>query len=394
MIAYWTMMITIPGMYTMYLTDIGFSKQEISIGVTIYTISMLMGQNFLGYLVDKYGNVKRLMIIFIGMGLVVGSFITVTQVNWIIYILLFIWGFFVFGTVPMLEAWCIDVLNAYRQQHNFGKVRGLGSIGYGFAGPLYGLLLQKLGWKVYGWSIVAAVLVTLVVLAFMNNKIGKIGKVKQKTSDKSYEKISVREALSEIFKIKPLFVMIIIIFTYNFVVRGIYSYLGILVSDFGGGALSLGFTYFFDASPEVITFFLTAILLKKFHNKNIIFGAFLLQIVRLSIILIFNNAAAVMLTGVLSGLAYGLMAASYKTYIYDLAPAKYKASCINVSESIIGISGIISAPIFGFMFTKFGINFTILFGLSIYIVMSAVMLMDIIRNKNANTVKNKTSINS
>lgn len=36
--------------------------------------------------------------------------------------------------------------------------------------------------------------------------------------------------------------MITIIFMYNFVLKGIYNYLGVLVSDYGGGAASLGFT--------------------------------------------------------------------------------------------------------------------------------------------------------
>jgi predicted MFS family arabinose efflux permease len=172
--------------------------------------------------------------------------------------------------------------------------------------------------------------------------------------------------------------MIIIMFTYNFAMKGIYSYLGILVGDFGGGALSLGLTYFFDASPEIITFFLADRLLKKFHSKNLILVAFVLQIIRLTVILIFNNAIAVISMGVLSGFAFGLVAASYKTYIYNLAPAMYKASCLSLAESIIGLSAIISAPIFGFVFVRFGTNSAILFGLIINIIAALVMVKDVL----------------
>ncbi|MDV3428388.1 MAG: hypothetical protein LIR50_15435, partial [Bacillota bacterium] len=74
--------------------------------------------------------------------------------------------------------------------------------------------------------------------------------------------------------------------------------------------------------------------------------------------------------------ANGLVAASYKTYIYELAPEKYKTSCMSISETIIGLSGIVSAPIFGFMFTKFGSDSTILFGLIIDIILAFVMLLN------------------
>jgi 4-hydroxybenzoate polyprenyltransferase len=37
-------------------------------------------------------------------------------------------------------------------------------------------------------------------------------------------------------------------------VKGIYNYLGVLISDFGSGFFSLGCTYFFNDFPEVVTF--------------------------------------------------------------------------------------------------------------------------------------------
>jgi MFS transporter, PPP family, 3-phenylpropionic acid transporter len=83
------------------------------------------------------------------------------------------------------------------------------------------------------------------------------------------------------------------------------------------------------------------------------------------LILVFNSSLAIMLLGILSGFAYGLLASSYKTYIYELAPEKYKISCLSLSESIIGLSGVISAPVFGFVIMKFGGYASIAMGLGI-----------------------------
>jgi MFS family permease len=381
MFIYWAMMLSVVGMYTMYLTHLGFSKQEISTVVTLYTLSSLLGQIFIGYVVDKFGHIRRMMFSFVGVGLIVGGLITFSTTHWVIYLLLCVWGFSVAGTIPLSEAWIINTLSSYNEQRNFGKIRGFGSIGYGISGVLIGGLLQTFGWGLYPWYIMGSVIITLVIVFFMTMPKASKEKGRQDNLHKSKSNVSFKEGLVEIFKIKPLFVMIGIVFMYFFAVKGVYSYLGVLLSDFGGGPLSLGFTYFFDASPEIITFFLSARLLKRYKTKNLIFVGVMLQIVRFVVIIIFKNALAVILMGTLSGFAFGLVATSYKTYIYELAPEKYKTSCMSICETIIGLSGIISAPVFGIMFTKLGTTTTMIVGLSIYILLMFALLRDILTSR-------------
>lgn len=371
---YWAMILGIAGMYTMYIQQKGFSKEEISIVISVFTLSSLVGQSFIGYLVDKFKNIKKIMIICMSVGLVVGLGLNLATQHWHVYVLIFIWGFFVYGSTSLSEAWTMHALRAYDAQRNFGRVRGFGSIGYGFSGIALGVLLQRYSWTILSWYLIVTTLLTIVIIASINDNYKNNDNIK-------IEKVTFKEGLNQIIRIKPLVAMVAIIFTYSFVVRGIYSYLGLLVSDLGGGASSLGFTYFFDAAPEIITFFLASKLLTKFHSITLVFAAFVLQIIRLSVILIFNNTTAVMVMGVFSGFAFGLLAASYKTYIYDLAPAKYKASCLSLSESIIGLSGIISAPIFGIVFTKFGMNRAILFGLALEVIAAVLLFIKIIKSK-------------
>lgn len=354
MFAYWAMMLSVTGMYTMYIIKMGFSKTEIGIAVTIFTFLSLVGQNLFGYLADRFRCVKRILLPSISVGIIVAAALFFARQNWHIYISISIWAFFVHGTIPLSEAWCIGFLKTSNEQNKFGKIRGFGSIGYGLSGVLIGLLLQNFGWDIYYWYILASVIFTMISVLMLIEIDGITFYKGSGKGDDENESISFKEALREIVKIKPLRSMIIIVFMYIFVVKGIYSYLGVLVSDFGGGPLSLGFTYFFDATPEVVTFFLTARLMSKYHSKWLILFAFILQIIRLSLILVFNTALSIIFMGILSGFAYGLLATAYKTYIYELAPAKYKISCLSLSESIIGLSGLISVPVFGFILMEFG----------------------------------------
>ena len=377
MFVYWAMMLSIAGMYTMYIVQAGFSRKEISIAVTLFTVSSLVGQSIIGYIADRFKFVKKILLISISAGIIATAALIFTKENWCIYIMISLWGLFLYGTIPLSEAWYIEALKANGTQNDFGKIRGFGSVGYGISGVLLGLLLQNIGWSIYFWYIfLSACFVLLAILMMADNKGIALYKGSDGRKGDSGD-ISFKSALHEIVRIKSLRFIIIIVFIYNFVMKGIYSYLGVLVSDFGGGPLSLGLTYFFDATPEVVTFFLTTRLLSKYRSKELIFTAFILQIVRLSLILVFNSSLSIILLGSLSGFAYGLLATAYKTYIYELAPDKYKISCLSLSESIIGLAGVFSAPVFGFIIMKFGGYTSIVIGLSIVMAAAVFMALNI-----------------
>ncbi|HHW47245.1 MAG TPA: MFS transporter [Clostridiaceae bacterium] len=364
MFIYWLMMVSTVGMYTMYIADAGFSKKEISIAVSIFTFSTFIGRNLIGYLADRFKSVKKILFISIIIGAIATIALLFSKDRWVINIIILLWGIFFNGSVPLSEAWYIEVLKENGDQNKFGTIRGFGSIGYSLSAILLGLLLEKFGWDIYAWYILISVCFLLLsILWIAESKEVKFYKAAGGKRDKG--DVSVKEGLAQIIKIRPLMYILIILFMYFFVVKGIYVYLGVLVSDSGGGPLSLGFAYFFDSTPELISFFLTSRLLRKYHSKNLIFAAIILQIARLLLILVFSSSLAIILMGTLSGLAYGLIAAVYKTYIYELAPEKYKVSCLGLGESVIGLSGVVSAPFFGFMIINFGTYASIAVGLAI-----------------------------
>jgi len=389
MFAYWAMILTVTGMYTMYIINIGFSDAEISLAVTISTLFCILGQNFTAYLAERFKYLKKALLLSIGVGLVVPVILMTARQNWQVFAALALWAFFVFGSAPLSDAWCIGFLKSRDMLNNYGGIRCLGSIGYGLAGVLFGMLLQKLGWSIYYWCVLVSVIFTMISILMLTeikdaSFYGK-GRGIDKTGSVSFAKI-----FRETMRIKPVRSIIIVVFLYNFVIKGIYSYLGVLVSDFGGGPLSLGLTHFFDAMPEVVTFLLTVRLIRKNNSKRLIFAAFTLQIIRLSLILIFNSSVAIILAGILSGLAYGLIVTAHKTYIYEMAPDKYKISCLGLSESIFSLSGIISVPVFGFILMRFGGSATILLGLIVNLIGVGIIIGDIYRER----IKTDTADNS
>lgn len=373
-------MLSIVGMYSMYILEIGFTKSEISLAVSIYTISSMLGQNFISYLADRYKCTKRILTISILIGSLSATAMSLSRQVWFVNTMIAIWGFCMFGTVPLSDAWYIQILKSNDKENDYGKIRGLGSIGYGLSGVLIGLLLQTFGWKIYTFYIVIFAILVLISI-FLISDIMDFNLIKKEVNVEDSNKISVKEGLSQIMAVKPLRSLMLILFLYYFVVKGIYSYLGVFLADLGGGPLSLGVAYFFDASPELISFFIAARLLSKYKSQALIFLSFIIQIVRLSLILIFPNTYVIILLGTLSGLAYGMQAAAYKTYIYKIAPDKYKVSSLSIIESVISLSSVISAPIFGAVIMEYNIYSAIGMGLAIDVLVSIVLAIGLLKNK-------------
>jgi len=374
MFFYWAMMLSFSGMYTLYIIKIGFTKAEIGIAATVYVLSAFAGQNLLGYIADRYRSIKKILFAAVFSGIPIAVLLTFSDSSWYVIMLIALWGFFLRGSIPLSELFFIRVLKTSNDLHNFGSIRGFGSIGYGISGIIFGYLLQKTGWVVFPWYICISIFITLSIL-FLIKGIDP-SDLELEDLNKFKDRIGYARLIREISGIAELKRIIIIIFMYSFVVSGVYSYLGVLVSDFGGGALSLGATYLFDAGPEIVTFFLTTRLLTRYSSRHMIIFAFILQIIRLSMLIVFNTPLAIILLGPLSGFAYGLIASSYKTYIYELAPEKYKASCIGFSESVIGLSAMISVPVFGYVLLKAGAQAAISMGLVINIAAAMIIMLE------------------
>jgi PPP family 3-phenylpropionic acid transporter len=141
MFAFWAMILTVTGMYTMYIINIGFSDVEISLAVTISTLFCMLGQNFTAYLAERFKCLKKTLLLSIGVGLIVPVILMTARQNWQVFAALALWAFFVYGSVPLSDAWCIGFLKSRDMLNSYGGIRGLGSIGYGLAGVLFGMLL-------------------------------------------------------------------------------------------------------------------------------------------------------------------------------------------------------------------------------------------------------------
>lgn len=351
MVMYWAMMLCFSGMYSMYIIEIGFTKAQVGLAVTIFVVSAFFGQNVMSHLADRYRNIKAILLIALFIGMAISLLLMLSQEVWFVCMLIALWGFSIRGSITLSELWFMRVLKSGNNLSAFGRIRGFGSIGYGMWGLITGMIIGKLGWGIYPYWTFMTVCMAIASVLLVRNISSNITMENLHGRDKR----SFREMLKLISGIKELKRILVVMFLYSFAVSGIYSYLAVLISDFGGGALALGATYLFDASPEIVTFFLTQKLMARYGSKKLIATAIILQIIRLIMISFFNTPTSVMMLGILSGFAFGLVATSYKTYIYELIPEKYKAGGMGFCESMIGTAWIISGPVFGFVIMRFGV---------------------------------------
>ncbi len=91
----------------------GFSGNAISIIMLVYGVSVAVGNIWGGKLADKWGPVKALTTIFIGLAGVLLLF-NVTAYNPVLAVLtILIWGAFAFGNVPGLQVYVVQLAEKY-----------------------------------------------------------------------------------------------------------------------------------------------------------------------------------------------------------------------------------------------------------------------------------------
>jgi len=142
MFVFWAMILTVTGMYSMYIINIGFSDAEISLAVTLSALFSILGQYFTGYLADRFKCLKKTLLLSISVGLTVPVILMTAKQNWQVFAAIILWAFFVYGSIPLTDAWCIGYLKGCDMLNSYGGIRGQGSIGYGLTGVLFGFLLE------------------------------------------------------------------------------------------------------------------------------------------------------------------------------------------------------------------------------------------------------------
>lgn len=347
---YWALSSAFLGYYVLCFGEAnGISVSNIGIMMSLYTLGAIIGQNVFGYICDKLKSIRWPVVI--GATLLtlnIISFVVLSEQVILFYLSMTIFGFLQQPLGPMLDSWSLKHLSSHDAENFYGKIRGLGSLGWATSGLFTAYLVKFFGWNmIYVVAASGSVLLGVIALFIPDTKIDSGEVEKSLTPSKAFKKLFTN--------MEYVYILLVIFFLF-LGVQTAYNYLGLIVADAGGLVENLGWTYFIDAGSEIPAMFLSVWLLSRYSPRRLMVWAVLLYLLRFGLILYYQDPLVVTLSSILQGIAFGLMLTSLKKHIFDIAPRNLQTSALTISDAVfLSLTVIIGGTVGGWIIQQYSV---------------------------------------
>ncbi|WP_347552025.1 MFS transporter [Pseudalkalibacillus hwajinpoensis] len=321
-----------------YFQHAGMSESKIGSILAIGPLAAILAQPFWGYMSDKYGTIKRILLITL-VGVFVISIFLLTNDSYM-FILLSAAFFYIFMSPTGALGDSLAVKTAASVNKNFGSIRTWGSIGFAVSTLLVGQYFSFAG---IGLILVPFLL--MITIAFLTAT--KVSDVKSVNKP-----ITVLDAVKIGKNPRFLFFLGTIMFL-TIPHRANDSFIGIYLTELGGNESQIGLAWFVAVASEAVIFATSQYWYKRFNEITFILIAGLLYSVRWIVLAYAGGPVAAILMQVLHGVTFGVFYVTAFQYVTKLVPENLQATGHLLFISVFfGVSGILGSLFGGMLFEK------------------------------------------
>lgn len=322
-----------------YLSSIGYSKTMSGIIMASLSLSLMIGQPLVGYLSDKFFNIKTIVIFNAIVSIFLVLLIPIAAINFYFLLLLTLFlGAFSWAMINYVDCWCMKMTAKYNI--NYGFSRSIGSIGAGITSMTLGFLFSKIGMSFTFWGYAISSLI-FIIIAIMSEGIPCIKKENQKSN---------HNFISDIFLLlkNKEYVLLLICSTLTFIfVNGSTSFLINLIEAKNGDVQILGNATAIGAFSEVPAMILFVKIAHKIPVKKILSVVFVLYILRVSLPVFAPNPNFIVLVFLLQSVTYAIFLPAIMYYVQELSPKNLHGTAITLTIACYSGLGNILGNIFG-----------------------------------------------
>jgi PPP family 3-phenylpropionic acid transporter len=313
---------------TYYFQQRRLSYTEMGIAFALVSLTSVIAQPLWGFIADRYSNKRTILLT------------TLFFSSLTVYSLVWASGFyFVIGSiilvmifqsplVPVADAYCYALI---KQSGGFqyGRIRLMGSLGYG-------IIALLLGWVVKSFGINSCYF-----LYSIGSVCGMFFILSIDFKDKIVRKnIEFQDVTNLLQNKKVLLLLLAIIFT-NIAIGSNGSYIAILIEQTGGDVAQLGVLWFIVAISELPAFFFGAKLLRKYGELNLYILGLLLFVLRYILDSLCTWYVPVLAIQLMQGVTYTFFLIASLEYLNRITPGKLKTVAMTLHAAAIAIGGVI-----------------------------------------------------
>ncbi|HEY4537496.1 MAG TPA: MFS transporter [Erysipelothrix sp.] len=344
-----------------YLTHVGYNPIQRGYILTAYALFGMIGQVLFGYLSDRHATIKRFIIIATVMVMISG-FLTF-QFQALNFSFHFLLMSITAGSTRivgnLLETWILEVDTV---RDDFSFIRSFGSLGWGLASLLSGVVAIRLGYQYLGYISILLSLLALWIAVGVEDA--------SKTSAQNL----VISDLAVLFKNKN-YVLLVVAY---FLIYVIYNSDVVTVTEYifylGGDAQDVGTKMFLQALSEIPVLFLGSRLLKRFNAVKLLKASLVILLLRFALTGMATSVNQVILLSLLQAVTFPIILITQRQLIYEEVPEGLKSSGQMMAFSLsTSLSAIVSPLLSSYLLTLFPME-QVLFILAAIVVIPFLLL--------------------
>lgn len=300
--------------YNIYLEEQGFSGIKIGTIMAVFQAVLVFAVVFWGILADKRG-IKKIVILASGFTAVL--VILLPFINQFVLLILFmmVFAFFYHPTPSLIDTISIHHIKQY-EAGSFGKYRLWGSVGWGTASLIIGILVSYFDIALI-FPATAVFLGLIILLTSLYVKNDRKRDSENLVSLKSFKAVFTNIRLSLFF---------IIIFFYGVSKAPLTYFINLYFKEIGASNSLVGIAFTVQAFCELPFFFYADKLVRKFGPKKVIIFTILFTTVRLFLYSRIMNPYLAIPLGAGHGITLGLFIVASTHYVQNLVPLHWRAT--------------------------------------------------------------------
>lgn len=291
----------------------GLTNQQIGLLFSFGPIIGLFSQPMWGYLSDRYGIEKRILMICIFLSPIIAFGYMAAGQMFVFFILTaLVYAVFYSAITPISDV--LTVNHAERHGQSYGSIRVLGSISFGLAVIPIGFLYNWIGINAMFLANFVIMMAAFVMVSFI-----------KKSSGDGLHKRPVSSNMLALIK-KPIFsLFLVFVFFVSIGNHFSHAFFAVFIGHLGGKVSeSIGILNSISALSELPFFILSAYLIRRFGFFNVFFFTSIAAALRWWILSIEPSFSLLMLSQLLHGFTFALFMAAGVNFAYKMSPVGMK----------------------------------------------------------------------
>jgi len=211
------------------------------------------------------------------------------------------------------------------QKNMYGRVRVGGTLGWGIAAPIAGLVIAKFGLSWAFWSYAA-----LLFIGFLVSQQFVFSEVRQQ--------VSVRHGMRELFSNRRMVLFLVAAFVTGMALSSINSFLSAYMNELGINKSVLGVALSISTLSELPVLFFGNRLLAKLKPHGMLILSMCATMIRLFLYATFQSAPGILVFQLINGFTFATLWVAGVSFINENAPPGLSAT----------MQGVFGAAVFGF----------------------------------------------